>query len=433
MRQSVPYLLSIVLLGVFASVLMLGGCGGNTPDAVFNRGLRALQDEDPIGASLFFENFVKKFPDDERVLTAYDMLAKCYLMLKDYSNARNVFLDMKKKFPHTNVQTRCDFEIGNTYYYEGFFEKAATQYAEIASATDNPQIRIQANFNLASLYGRMTQAATAQRHFDTVYQIADEQISDPTEQLGYKLQSLAGKATVLEVSGEFDQAREVHRKNIDIVLNATGITGIDVDRQNAVLSWAHTWVKAGDFISAATTYDLLHSNPHIKEEMKPQLVVWKIQSLESLFMQVKDKTEFTPEETELLAHENRRIIKDYSDTEYGISARIAVARLIRDTTPDQANMYFNEAIGMYEKFINDPPTPERPLIAMFQIAESYLRFDKFDEAKQTLLDIQKKYSQVPEAVQKAAMGLQTIERIKQDKLKAAQKAAEVPVSSSTSP
>lgn len=412
-----------ILIGV-GILVGIAGCGSNSPDAVFHRGLRALQEADPIGASLNFEDFIKKFPDDERVLYAYNYLARCYFELKDFANMRAVFEEMKTKFPDSNNQITCDFQIGNTYFNEGFFDKAATKYSEIADATTNPHIQVQAFRNLAVVYARQTQAATAQTYFDRVYQIGDTQISDVTESLDIKMMALAGKADVMKASAEFEQARDIYKKALDLVANATGIIGIESEREKAVLNWVGTWKEAGDYITSVTMYDKLQNNPYIQKESKPWLIIHKIDDLQLLFQQdhlaarnpqdaTKENQEpekYTPEETALLVSENQRLITDFPDTDFAINARISIAQLIRDTTPEEAKTRFNEAIEMYEKYITNPPDPQRPLIALFQIADANIRFGKNQDAIQAIERILQSYSKVPEARQRAVAMLQYIDR-----------------------
>ena len=195
MRIWIP---SVVLVLIFGAIIMLSGCGSNSPDAVFNRGLRAVSERDPIGASLYFEDFIKKFPEDERAFTAYNHLAQCYFAMSDFANARGVFEEMKENFDDPKIQMRCNFEIGGTYYREGFIDQAVKTFSDIAAATDEPRIQMQSYFALGSLYANLTQSATAQHYYDQIYTIASEKITDPTEAFGYKMQSLSSKSQVFE-------------------------------------------------------------------------------------------------------------------------------------------------------------------------------------------------------------------------------------------
>ena len=432
---------SLAVLLVFCGIMAgMFGCGANTPDAVFNRGVRAYQQADPLGASLHFENFIEKFPDDERVMNTYQLLARCYAEMKDFSHMRNVFEDMKKKFDDPRIKISCDFQIGLAYTNEGFFDKAINKFNEISDATTNPRIRIQAYDKMAGIYAHQTQAATAQKYYDQIYQIAETEIEDTTEALDVKLFSLKGKASIHKASAEFEDARKIYNQTLDLVVNATGIAGLENNRQGAVLDWVKTWAEAGDFITSVTMYDTLHSNPYILKDAKPWLVIYKINDLQSLFMQdhlakrraagkenSKEPEQFTKEEVALLVNENLRLVNDFPDTDFAISSRVAIAQLIKEATPEESERYFNEAIEMYEKFISDPPDPQRPLVALMQIADSCIRMEKWTEAKETVERIKKNYSQVPDAMQRASRMMQYIENMERQKLEAALKPKDAPV------
>jgi tetratricopeptide (TPR) repeat protein len=138
---------------------------------------------------------------------------------------RAVFEEMKEKFPDPNTQITCDFQIGNAYFNEGYFDKAIGKFNEIVDATTNPRIQVQALGSLAGVYARQTQAATAHAYYDRIYQIAQNEIADPTESLDIELMALSGKANVMKASAEFEQARAIYKQTLDLVANATEISG----------------------------------------------------------------------------------------------------------------------------------------------------------------------------------------------------------------
>lgn len=420
-----PLLLTAALACLFA------GCAQNTPEAVFNRGVRALEDGDIIGASLYFEEFINKFPEDERLLKAYELLANCHMLIKDYGNARAVFQEVKEKFgDDPGIAFSCDFQIGRTYSEEGNFSKAAEKFNEIASATDNANIQYDAHRNLAYIYARQSQPAPAEteeatpaetqpatakpefasaiHHFDQMVQIANEKVEDPTQSFYMELEALVGnpqsramgKADVYKSHGEFEEARGVYLAAIDAINGATGIAGLDFERQNTRFRWAHTWAEAQDYISAATTYDRLYDSDEILPDWKPQLITWKIQSLERL-LRGDGEADYTPEETAVLVRENQRLSENYPETQQGIQAMVAIASLVKDSTPEMSEEYLNKAVQAFEKEISDPSSPRGPMNAMFGIADAYIRLGKLDEAEQALERVKKSYSNVQEAMRQA--------------------------------
>ena len=290
---------------------------------------------------------------------------------------------------------------------EGNFKKAEAQFGQIASATTNPLIQFDAHRSLAFIYARQTQAASAETEFDTMYRIADQLVSDPTQSFYMKLETLVGnadksigKADIYKASAEFDQARAVYTQSIALIDSVTGIVGLPFEKQNALFRWAHTWAEAEDYISAATTYDRLMENPAVMDNWKPQLIVWKIQSLERL-LQEPNKKEYTPEETSLLVHENDRLVKDYPTTQQGIQAMVRIATLVKNSTPEMSAESLKKAVDSYEKQIAEPSSPQGPMNAMLAIADAYIRLEKYAEAKQAIERVKKSYSNVPDGVRQA--------------------------------
>lgn len=391
-------------------------CGQNTPDGIFNRGLKALDENDVIGASLYFDDFIKKFPNDERTFRAYELLANCHFLLRDYANARAVFQEVKQKYHTSDLAVSCDFQIGRTYLEEGNLIKAASHFTEIADSTTSPNIRTGAYSWLAQVYARQTLSASAVAEYEKIYTIADKEIKDPTEQIDLKMVALSGEADIYRASREFEKARQVYLRTMDIIKDVTGIIGIEGEKQNTLINWAHTWSLAEDYISSATIYDQLLTNPDITEVIKPQLIVWKIQSLERQYL--KNKPDLTPEEKSVLVEENKRLVKDYSDTDQGINSRVVIAQLTKDSTPTESQKYFNEALEKYQKYISEPPSPDRPVWAMLQIADAYIRMASYTEAEQMIQKVQQSYSNVGKAMQRANGMINYIRRVKAEQSKA---------------
>ncbi len=418
-----------ICIGLIGIIGLLSACASNTPEAVFNRGLRALEDGDVIGAALNFEEFVEKFPDDERLLRAYDLLANCHYKMKDFASARKVFQQVREKFSNIpNLVLSCDFQIGRTYFDEGNLIKSASHFAEIASATTNPEIQSQAYSALANVYASQKRTEDAITEYEKIMKIAGESIEDPTMAYDMEMRALAGEANVYQASGEFELARDTFSRTLGIIRNVTSVEGMNPERlgldwakNNNVIAWAHTWARAGDYISSATIYDQLQKHPDILESEKPKLIVWKIQSLEFLFRE--DGEGYSPEEIAVLTHEHHRLIDEFPESDYANKARVEIASLIRDTTPAESEKYLSEAIANYEKYIAEPPTPESPISAMFNIADAYIKLDKFNKAKETLERIRKAYSSVPEAMQQVNAMMQYMlreERRRLEEKKAAQ-------------
>lgn len=382
------------------------GCSQNTPEAVFNRGVKHFQDKDFIAASIYFDDFITKFPDDERTMDAYGMLANSYMQMRDFGSARGVFQDLADKYAQADIIFNCSMQIGTTYAYEGNMPMAAAAFQSVIDATDSSDWRVNGYWRMADAYGMAKETDKANENFQKIVQIADTEIDDVTQAFGLKISAYQRAGQVYEASQQFEKARDEFSKCLDVAKSATGIEGVSEVCQSAVLNWAHTFAKANDFVSAATIYDHLQNNKYIQDSIKPQLIVWKIESLRRMLGPEKD---YTPEEIAALVHEHQRLIDNFDNTDYGPSARVEIARLIQDSTPEKSEQYLSEAIDRFEKIIAEPPSVDRPVTAMFQIADAYIKLKHWDDAKKTLDRIKLTYSDVPQAMQGVQNLLQLIE------------------------
>jgi tetratricopeptide (TPR) repeat protein len=395
------------------------GCAQNTPEAIFNRGMRALEEKDLITASLNFDEFIQKFPEHERAVDAHWYLVNCYSATRDYVSARTVLEQIKEKFPDPLIKFNTEFAIAKTYFDEGYYDQAIVAFEEIGSSTTDPRIRIQSNRWTSASYSKLTQAATAINYLEKVLEIAANEISDLTESLDYRIQALANEADIYRASEQFDNVRNAFTRTLEMVKDVTGVQGIEQVKESAVVNWANSYVWAGDLITAATLYDQLHDNPYIREQTKPYLIQWKIQSLLQLAFSDESR-DLTPEEIAGLVVEYSRLTDNYANTDPGITAHIEIARLVQDSTPEMMEAHLAQAVAAYRKMIEEPTSPDRPIIGMFSIAEAYIKTNKFDEAKQMIKQIKQTYSHIPQADQRADMLLNFIQQTERQNLEKAQ-------------
>lgn len=409
-----------VILFLAATALILANCAQNTPEAKFSRGEKAMREGDIIGASLYFEEFIQEFPEHQLTMQVYNYLANCHIMLKDFGNARAVFEEVKTKYGanDTRIALTCDFQIGRTYMEEGNIKAAEEQYNGIIAAATDATIKYNAHQQLALAYARQKRTEESAKQFDTMVQIANVDIADPTTSFYLKLEALVGnaadrvpgKADIMKASGEFEQAREVYKSTLAVIESVTGIFGIEQEKQNVTLGWAHTWAESGDYISAATTYDLLLNNPNIMDNVKPMLISYKIQSMEKL-LQSTGETVYSPESIAALVKENSRIVEGYPNTVESRQAMIRIAQLVKDSTPAMSQEYVDIVIAEFEKEISEPVSQQGPLNAMFGIADTYTSVSQFDKAKEAIDRLQKAYSNIQEIQQPVQARLYYIQQL----------------------
>lgn len=409
-----------LILTLIAVAVLLANCAQNTPEAKFSRGEKAMSEGDIIGASLEFEEFIVEYPEHPLTMQVYNYLANCHIMLKDFGNARAVFEEVKAKYGAENahINLTCDFQIGRTYMEEGNVKAAEEQYNNIIESATDPQIKYDAHQQLALAYARQKRTEDSTKEFDTMVQIANDTIEDPTTSFYLKLEALVGNAAdrmpgktdILKASGEFEEARNVYLSTLDVINSVTGIYGIEQEKQNVTLGWAHTWAEAGDYISAATTYDKLINHPNIMDNIKPMLIAYKIQSIERLLQETGEK-EYSPESIAVLVKENQRIVDGYPDSVEARKSMIRIAQLVKDSTPEMTQEYVDKVIAEFEQDISEPADQQAPLNAMFGIADTYISVGDLDKAKEAMNRLQSAYSNIPEIQQPIAARLQYIQQL----------------------
>lgn len=409
-----------LILALAAVAVLLANCAQNTPEAKFSRGEKAMSEGDIIGASLYFEEFIAEYPEHQLTMQVYNYLANCHIMLKDFGNARAVFEEVKTKYGSDNahITLTCDFQIGRTYMEEGNVKAAEEQYNGIIEAATDSTVKYDAHQQLAIAYARQKRTEDSAKQFDTMVQIAHDEIEDPTTSFYLQLEALVGngadrmpgKTDILKASGEFELARDVYKTTLDVIESVTGIYGLAQEKQNVTLGWAHTWAESGDYISAATTYDHLLNHPNIMDNIKPMLITYKIQSIERL-LQSTGETEYSPESITVLVKENQRIVDGYPDTVDARKSMIRIAQLVKDTTPEMSQQYVDEVIVLFEKDISEPADQQAPLNAMFGIADTYTSVGQLEKAKEAVERLQNAYSNIPEIQQPIQARLQYIQQM----------------------
>lgn len=405
MKKSVAF---VPYFAIFGLLLFVIACGQNTPEAVFSRGMQDFENGNFVTASIHFDDFVTQYPDHELALSAYDRLAQSHMNLRDFISARRVFEAIQERFPSNAVILQCSAGIGQTYMAEGNFDAATRSFESIVDAATETMTLVESYLSLAGIKSQQQLVDEAVAYVDKIHQYADEEINDPTETVNLKFLAYESTAEIYSASQMFDKARAQFAAALDLAENATGFIGAPDMKERSVVNWAHTWVMAQDYISAATTYDRLYNNTYVRDEMKPQVIVWKIQSLERLFQE--DDGEWSDPEKAVLVHEHSRFINDYDNTNYGINARIRIAGLVKDTTPEMANTMIDEAVKRLQQQVAEPLSVEAGLQAQISIFQAYMTIDKLDEAEQVAQQLKTTYSDVDQVVMMSNQMLQSVEQ-----------------------
>jgi TolA-binding protein len=187
-------------------VIVMAGCTPEIPEEAFNKGLRALQERNLMGAVVYFEEFCEKYPDHHKVPEAKIHIATCHMQLNELDIAREELIQIianyskndislgayrflatiyaKQKNPDAAVSTlrqlqkrlknpaesfRISNEIAGIYVRNASWEEAKTEYSNLLADPNTPGMYIpQMRFYLGKTYGESGDKENAIKIFSSL-------------------------------------------------------------------------------------------------------------------------------------------------------------------------------------------------------------------------------------------------------------------------
>lgn len=351
LRDSIPFLLMVVIV---ASLL---GCGTN-PDKAYERIIRAIDEQDWIGGSLYAREFLNRFPEDARVLEVYNLLVNCHLRLGDWGLARSVCDEILDRFPSERVRLGVEQVLGRTYLGEGNFDRALAVFSQIVDSTAPVYFRLHAIEDAA-----------------TTYEIMAQRVGAATAPEWWKAESVYSDWLALASTPEA----------------ASTIPDITQARAEILQRRAELWAKAGDFRKAAESLARIAAVTGVPDLTRAQWSHLRNVYLDVLFRGRDRKGKLTPEQKKELIEAYTQTVKDFPETDYGTWARVELCKLYKPTDPEKAEAYLAEAIKRYQKHVENPSEPEMLKFYMTKIGDAYLHVEEVDRAEKAFLELRKTF------------------------------------------
>lgn len=149
--------------------------------AAYKQGDEAVRANDVSGAIEHFLRIKAIAPDSEaRVAAQYDA-ATHMMALERWNDALNELLELRAKFPEHELSEGLSKKIAYAYEKDGQLERAADEYAGIATADPEEDARREALFLAAELYERAGSRRVALEHFKTWVSRYEEPFGDRME------------------------------------------------------------------------------------------------------------------------------------------------------------------------------------------------------------------------------------------------------------
>lgn len=142
---------NLAVVGIVLCVVLVS-CGGNTPEEMFLKGYRALQDGDFIAAALYFDKFLEKYPEDKYAPKAHLLLAECRARLGDGELALKEYKMVTRKYPETTESVDATFQIGRYYAMKQRPVEAESEFLKLLEGDIEKEVKVAALFEAARAY-----------------------------------------------------------------------------------------------------------------------------------------------------------------------------------------------------------------------------------------------------------------------------------------
>ncbi|MFH1742123.1 MAG: hypothetical protein ABIH23_24230 [bacterium] len=347
----------------FAALIFLLGCGNN-PDKAFERAIRAWKGKDWIGASLYAQEFINRFPEDPRLREAYNLLVNCHLSLQEWSLARSVCGEVVERFPDEMTQIGAQLVVGRTYLgqaqqgQEGDFNRALAIFSEIADSTADIVFRLRAIQESA-----------------ITYEIMAGQIGSSTA-TGWK-QAISAYDDWLALASIPQAASEI-----------PNITSLQIE---VLQQRGGDFAAAGEFRKGAEAFATIAAATRFPDLKRAEWSLVRSQYLRMLHQGPDPKTPLTPEGRQELIESYEQTVQNFSDTDYGIWARVELCKLYKPVDPDEAETCLKKAIEKYQEIIHNPVDLGMPGFYSAKIGDAYYHVEDLDRAEEAFKNLRDHY------------------------------------------
>ncbi len=162
----------------------------------------ALEDKIYDVADRQFQEFIQKFPQSERIESAYFLLGQAQVNLGKWEAGVKTLQDAASKWPDKHPDG-IQFWLGEAYSRGGKFAEAEARYADV------PEKNNKSRFLAQALYGQ-AYAQFKQSKFPAASQTLDKLIkSEPKEEIAVQAELLRGQIELAQ--NNFDKAEELFK------------------------------------------------------------------------------------------------------------------------------------------------------------------------------------------------------------------------------
>lgn len=344
------------LLTLLITAGLFSGCS-DTPEKLFARGQESMQAQNWIGAYIYFQEFLEKFPDDPFGPEVMIYMAQCNMQLGEFAEARQRAQEMAEKYEHENVVLQSKFLIGDAYFAEGKLDDGRNVFREVLDAT-----------------------APLNAKFGAINRIAQSHISEASY-------TLARGALEQAVALAVESASEIAAASVEPTAVA-----------NSFRVWAaDTYRQEDDFQGAANAYAALGDNPTVSDIERASALFMAADSLDRVHRNEDRNIVLTGEVHDGVLAAYQKVVDRYPENDYAIWARVEIARILRDDNKrEEAEKLVEEAVERYEKIIANPIDERQIKWAMAKVGDANLRLERLKQARTAFMRLFHSFPDDPE-------------------------------------
>lgn len=328
------------------AVLLLAGCGRQTPEELFVKGCKAFEGGDVIGAALYFNKFLENFPEHEYAAKAHLMLARTRARSGDEALAIKEYRMLTRKFPDTPEAVNASFELAEYYTYTERPAEVEKELRALQERTQDNRIKTRALFEMAGAY--IANATNPEHAESLLREVFDITADDET-----RLSAYFGMAEAyIRSATEPERTEQILRDAMDIATRPE-------ERNEALFRMGHAYVSCAAYEDAIRIYNEIIHDASIEEDGK---------AMAYLFLSKSYKADGEiPNALESL----ERLRQEIGASDVAVWSGVESALLVRESTPELFEAFRDQTIQSYQEIVDASPTSDRAAWAQTKIAEAY--------------------------------------------------------------
>ena len=286
-----------------------------------------------------FEALIETFPNSLFVENAWYAIGQLNYKLQKYEESRHAFKEVIDGFPNSDFKDDAQHLIAQSFLNEKNYEQSYQEFDKLATEEfkNYPELQAEAMYKAAFCLNQLARDEEAIGRYTTfITKFPDSQ---------YVTAAYFDMGTIYAKQRDYDNARV----NYELALQNTEDRDLQAEIQVAI---GRTYYDQEDYPNAIASYNKL-----LEEYPESQFLVEGKLGIADSYFELENWNEAVAAFQRVLdEHPDRTDIQPYVTYHIGESHYELADNLRNSGQTDQANEYFETALGWYQKVIDEFPT-----------------------------------------------------------------------------